>query len=54
MTNMEIEISQIEKSGKQRIITYKTKMNVSGTEVSFDNKVTLSKGSEKTYKIDWS
>lgn len=54
MSNMQIEVNQIEKSGKERIITYTTKMNASGGEVSFENKVTLAKDSEKHYKISWS
>lgn len=54
MTNMGIEITEIEKSGKNRILTYQTKMNVAGGEVTFKNTVTLTKNKKKNYKIDWS
>ncbi len=53
MSNMTIDINQIEKSGKKRIITYKTKMNAAGGEISFDNTVTLNKESDDKYKISW-
>lgn len=53
MSHMEIEITQIEKSGKIRMITYQMKMNAAGGEVTFENTATLSKGSEKQYKILW-
>lgn len=53
MSHMEIEITQIKKSGKIRMITYQMKMNAAGGEVTFENTATLSKGSEKQYKISW-
>lgn len=54
MSNMKIEINQVEKSEKEKIITYKTIMNAAGGEISFDNRVTLTKGNNKKYKISWS
>ena len=52
MSNMKIEIKNIQKSGSKRTITYTTKMDASGGELTFDNKVTLS--NENGYKINWS
>ena len=49
MSNMKIEIKNIQKSGGKRTITYTTKMDASGGELTFDNKVTLS--NENGYKI---
>ena len=51
MSNMKIEIKNIQKSGSKRTITYTTKMDASGGELTFDNKVTLS--NENGYKINW-
>lgn len=51
MSNMKIEIKNIQKSGGKRTITYTTKMDASGGELTFDNKVTLS--NENGYKINW-
>ena len=51
MSNMKIEIKNIQKSGSKRTITYTTKMDASGGELIFDNKVTLS--DENGYKINW-
>lgn len=53
MSNMQIEITNEETSGNESNITYQTKMNTSGGEISFENTITLSKDSEKQYKIDW-
>lgn len=53
MSNMTIDINQVEKSGQKRIITYKTKMSASGGEITFDNTVTLTKENDKKYKISW-
>ena len=52
MSNMKIEIKNIQKSGSKRTINYTTKMDASGGEITFDNKVTLS--NENGYKINWS
>ena len=52
MSNMKIEIKNIQKSGKKRTITYTTKMDASGGEITFDNEITLN--NEKEYKIEWS
>ena len=52
MSNMKIEIKNIQKSGSKKTITYTTKMEASGGELTFDNKVTLS--NENGYKINWS
>ncbi len=52
MSNMKIEIKNIQKSGSKRTINYTTKMDASGGELTFDNKVTLS--NENGYKINWS
>ena len=51
MSNMKIEIKNIQNSGGKRTITYTTKMDASGGELTFDNKVTLS--NENGYKINW-
>ncbi len=51
MSNMKIEIKNIQKSGSKRTITYTTKMDASGGELTFDNKVTFS--NENGYKINW-
>ena len=52
MSNMKIEVKNIQKSGKKRTITYTTKMDASGGEITFDNEITLN--NEKEYKIEWS
>ena len=52
MSNMKIEIKNIQKAGSKRTINYTTKMDASGGEITFDNKVTLS--NENGYKINWS
>ena len=52
MSNMKIEVKNIQKSGKKRIITYTAKMDASGGEITFDNEITLN--NEKGYKIEWS
>ena len=55
LTNMKIEIINKEKlNGKSYKITYNTKMNVSGGEISFQNTVILNKNKDKDYKISWS
>ena len=54
MSNMKIEIKNEDKSGKVSNITYQTKMNTVGGEVSFENTITLNKNSDKQYKIAWS
>ena len=55
LTNMNIEILNKEKlNGKSYKITYNTKMNVSGGEVSFQNSVILNKDKNNDYKISWS
>ena len=51
MSNMTIEIKDIKKSSSKRIITYNTKMEASGGEITFDNEITLNK--ENGYKIEW-
>lgn len=53
MTNMKIEITEIKKEGVKRTITYRTNMEISGSQVSFDNTATISKNEEKQYKISW-
>lgn len=52
LSNIEIEIKDVEKSGSKRIITYTTKMDAAGGGFRFDNKVTLN--NENGYKIAWS
>ncbi len=54
MSNMKIEIKNEDTSGKVSNITYQTKMNTVGGEVSFENTITLNKNSDKQYKIAWS
>ncbi len=55
LTNMNIEILNKEKlNGKSYKITYNTKMNVSGGEVSFQNTAILNKDKNNDYKISWS
>ena len=39
MSNMKIEVKNIQKSGKKRIITYTAKMDASGGEIIFDNEI---------------
>ena len=41
MSNMKIEVKNIQKSGKKRIITYTAKMDASGGEITFDNEITF-------------
>ncbi len=53
MSHMQIEIKNEETTGGESNITYQTTMNTSGGEVSFENTITLTKNSEKQYKIAW-
>lgn len=52
--DINIEIQSIEKKKSNTIISYKTKMNVKGQNVEFENKANLSKDENKEYKINWS
>lgn len=51
MSNMTIEIKNIQKNGSKRVISYNTKMGAGGGEITFDNEVTLN--NENGYKIEW-
>ena len=51
MSNISIEVKEIKKSGKTRIISYGTKMDASGGEISFENSMTLN--NEDGYKVKW-
>lgn len=53
MTNLTLEITNVEKDDDVEKITYTQKMNTSAGEVSFTNTATLIK-EEKEYKLNWS
>ena len=54
MSNMEISINEIEKlNSKTSKISFTTKINASGGQITFDNSITLNKDSKNEYKISW-
>lgn len=53
-TNFQIEITSIKNEKNDILISYLTKMDITGGNVEFENTATLSKKHSKEYKINWS
>jgi len=53
-TNIHIEILSVEKEKSDILISYLTKMDITGGTLEFENTASLSKNEDKEYKINWS
>ena len=53
MTNMQVEITNVEEDSNTSKISYKSSMNTEAGEINFTNTVVLTKDKEKGYTINW-
>lgn len=55
MSNMQISVNEVQIESSRKIkVTYTTKMNTSGGEISFENMANLVRGNEGKLELEWS